>query len=96
MRFALPTAVVMYLILSNPLCYAANASERRFIKEGMSEGEVIMKIGKPDSESTDSGGGANVTEKTLVYFPTSGDAQTLTTIKIRDGKVVEVSRKTSR
>ena len=33
--------------------FAADPGERKFIREGMSEGEVMMKIGKPDSESVD-------------------------------------------
>ena len=76
--------------------FAADASERRFIREGMSEGEVVMKIGRPDSESVDTGGGAKVTVKRWMYFPTSGDPQTVTTLTIREGKVVEVSRQFSR
>ena len=76
--------------------FAADPGERKFIREGMSEGEVMMKIGKPDSESVDSGGGAMVTVKRWMYFPTSGDAQTMTTITIRNGKVTEVNRQISR
>jgi hypothetical protein len=41
---------------------AADAGERRFFTSGMSEGEVLMKIGKPDSQSEDTGGGAKVTQ----------------------------------
>jgi hypothetical protein len=74
---------------------AADPSERKFIREGMSEGEVLMKIGKPDNESVDTGGGAVITVKRWIYLPTPGDQQTLTTIVLRDGKVIEVSRKVS-
>ena len=74
----------------------AGAEDRKFIHDGMSEGEVMMKIGRPDSESTDTGGGAKVTVKRWIYMPTQGDPQTVTTIVIRDGKVVEVSRQMSR
>ena len=74
----------------------AGAEERRFIREGMTEGEVLMKIGRPDSESTDSGGGAKVSQKRWIYLPAQADPQTMTTIVIRDGKVVEVSRQVSR
>jgi len=72
--------------------WAAGADERRFIREGMTEGEVMVKIGRPDSESNDSGGGAKVTVKRWVYLPAPGDPQMITTLVIRDGKVVEVSR----
>ncbi|MFO1385960.1 MAG: hypothetical protein U1F55_07190 [Chitinivorax sp.] len=42
---------------------AADASERKFIREGMSEAEVLLQIGKPDSESIDSGGAAAVEKR---------------------------------
>lgn len=44
---------------------AASASERKFIREGMSEGGVRVKIGKPDGESDVSAGGATITEKNI-------------------------------
>ena len=75
---------------------AADATDRKFIREGMSEGDVLMKIGKPDSESVDTGGGSQVTVKRWIYFPASGDPQTRTTLTIREGKVVDVSRQVSR
>lgn len=50
--------------------FAADASERKFIREGMSEGEVLMKIGKADSESNVTGGGAVVEVKKWIYLPT--------------------------
>lgn len=61
----------------------------------MSEGDVLMKIGKPDSESTDTGGSASVTVKRWIYFPVAGDQQTMTTIVLENGTVTEVSRKVS-
>jgi hypothetical protein len=91
----LKLAFVGLLFLASS-AFAADASERRFIREGMSEGEVIMKIGRPDSESTDTGGGAKVAVKRWMYFPTYGDPQTLTTLTIQEGKVIEVSRQVSR
>ena len=75
---------------------AAGASDRRFIREGMSEGEVVMKIGRPDSETVDTGGGSQITVKRWMYFPASGDPQTITTITIREGRVVEVDRQVAR
>jgi len=87
---------ILCLGLVASLAFAADAGDRKFIREGMSEGEVMIKIGKPDNESVDSGGGANVTVKRWMYFPTSGDPQTMTTITIRNGKVTEVSRQVSR
>lgn len=88
--------LALLLGLNSVAALAADASERKFIREGMSEGDVLVKIGKPDSESVDSGGAAKVVEKRWIYLPTSGDAQTLTTITLRAGKVVEVTRQISR
>ena len=75
---------------------AINAGDRKFIREGMTESEVLLKIGKPDSESVDSGGGAQVVVKRWIYMPASGDSQTMTTITLRAGKVIEVSRQVAR
>lgn len=88
-------AFVGFFLLASS-AFAADASDRKFIRDGMSEGEVVMKIGRPDSESVDSGGAAKVTVKRWIYFPTSGDPQTVTTLTIRDGRVVEVDRQISR
>jgi hypothetical protein len=88
-------AVLLALLAFTSSAIAADPSERKFIREGMSEGEVLMKIGKPDSESVDTGGGATVTVKRWIYLPTAGDQQTLTTVVLRDGKVIEVTRKVS-
>jgi hypothetical protein len=90
---ALVAFLLMFWVSS---VFAADASERKFIREGMSEGEVLMKIGKPDSESIDSGGGALVTAKRWIYFPAYGDQQTMTTIVLKDGKVIAVDRTISR
>ena len=51
-----------------------------------------MKIGKPDSESVDSGGGAAVTVKRWIYLPTPADQQTMTKIVLTSGQVIEVDR----
>lgn len=75
---------------------AADAVERKFISAGMEEGQVLLKIGKPDHESVTSGGGADVVEKKWTYFPALRDEQTMTVITIRNGKVNAVERKISR
>lgn len=78
------------------LALAADAGDRRFITTGMSEGEVLMKIGKPDSQSEDSGGGAKVSVRRWIYLPAAGDSQTITTIVMKDGKVERVDRQVAR
>ena len=76
--------------------WAADAGDRKFIREGMTESDVLLKIGKPDTESVDSGGGAQVVAKRWIYMPTPGDSQTMTTITFKGGKVTEVSRQVAR
>ena len=75
---------------------AADAGDRKFIRDGMTEGEVLLKIGKADSQSEDTGGGAKMTVKRWIYLPTARDPQTMTTVVLKNGKVDEVTRQVSR
>lgn len=75
---------------------AADAKERKFIREGMAEGEVLYKIGKPDHESILRSERGKPEEKAWTYFPGYGDAQTLTIVTFRSGLVARVDRKISR
>jgi hypothetical protein len=75
---------------------AADATERKFIREGMHEAEVILKIGKPDHETFVKNVKGQAEVKTWSYFPASGDRQTLTVITLRAGVVAEVDRKIAR
>jgi hypothetical protein len=56
---------------------------------------VLLKIGKPDSESIDTGGGAQVIVKRWIYLPAADDQQTMTTIVLENGKVSHVIRQVS-
>lgn len=75
---------------------AADAVERKFISAGMDEGQVLLKVGKPDHESVTSGHRADVVEKKWTYFPAVRDEQTMTVITIKNGKVSAVERTISR
>ena len=88
------SAILLALVAIS--AFAADAGERKFIRAGMSEGEVMVKIGKPDSQSEDTGGGAKTTVKRWTYLPTGGDPQTITTIVIKNGKVEDVNRQVTR
>jgi hypothetical protein len=88
--------VCCLLLLIASAVLASSAKERRFICVGMSEGEVLDKIGKPDTESFDSGGGAKETVKRWTYLPAEGDPQTITTVVLKDGQVISVTRAISR
>lgn len=71
---------------------SASAAERKFLQVGMSEAEVIQKVGRPDveSEGRAKGGGR------WSYLPTAGDSDTLTTLTFSGGKIAHVERKAVR
>ena len=75
---------------------AADAGERRFVREGMGEGEVLFKIGKPDHEAFVRNVRGEPEEKAWTYFPHPQDAQTLTVLTFHAGVVTRVDRKISR
>jgi hypothetical protein len=69
------------------------ASERRFLHQGMSDAEVIARIGPPDIKTgnTDSRSGARWS-----YLPTDGDPGTITTLHFQSGQVTQIERTPSR
>jgi len=69
-----------------------NAAERRLLQAGMSEAEVLQKVGRPDVEDQ----GNSKTGARWSYMPTTGDPDTLTTLTITGGKVTAVERKAVR
>ena len=71
---------------------AGDAADRRHIRPGMHEGEVLARIGTPDMKS---GGGSRKLAR-WTYLPDPGDPQTLTTVVFDTGRVVEVERKVMR
>lgn len=73
-----------------------DARERGFISKGMAEGEVVLRIGKPDYEAFVKNVNGQPEEKTWTYFPHFRDPQTLTIITLRGGVVADIERKISR
>ena len=71
---------------------SGDAAERRFIHAGMSEAEVVMRIGRPDVESK----GRGKSGRRWAYLPAAGDPATMTTLTIAGGAVVDVERKVAR
>jgi len=71
---------------------SGNAAERRYLTPGMHEGEVVARVGRPDMKS----GGSGRKLSRWTYMPAPGDPQTLTTVVLEYGKVVEVERKVVR
>lgn len=71
------------------------AGERRFIRVGMTEAEVLTRIGRPEinghKKDKRSSGAMQWS-----YLPNAGDPGTITTVTIVGGKVTDVQRKISR
>jgi hypothetical protein len=65
--------------------------ERRHVKDGMSDGEVLARLGPPDLQS-----GKGGRKMRWTYMPVPGDAQTVTQVHFVDGRVVAVDRTTMR
>lgn len=87
---------VFLLALASVSALAADARERGFIRKGMGEGEVVLKIGKPDHEAFQRDVRGEPEEKTWSYFPHARDPQTLTIVTLHAGVVTRVDRKISR
>ena len=90
------TLSVLLLALASVSALAADARDRGFIREGMGEGEVVLKIGKPDHEAFQRDVRGEPEEKTWSYFPHARDPQTLTIVTLYAGVVTRVDRKISR
>lgn len=64
-------------------------SERRHLHSGMSEGEVLARVGRPDVTSGPKGG----KQVRWTWLPADGDPETVTTVTIVAGIVTQVDRK---
>lgn len=87
------------LALSVTVCgtaFGSDVNERKFIREGMGEGEVLFKIGKPDHEAFIRIVRGEPEEKAWSYFPRARDPQTLTIVTFHGGVVTRVERKIAR
>jgi len=71
---------------------AGDASERKFVRTGMSEAELLAKLGQPDMTV----GGKNGNPARWTYMPAPGDPETITSVTLSKGTVTEVDRKAVR
>lgn len=71
------------------------AGERRFVRIGMTEAEVLTRIGRPDINGHKKDKRSSGTMQ-WSYLPNAGDPGTITTVTIVGGKVTDVQRKISR
>ena len=74
---------------------SGKAAERRFIRTGMSEAEVLRRIGKPEVDGH-VGRKQGKDGKHWSYLPAAGDPDTITTLTIVGGQVANVERKVVR
>lgn len=85
-------AVFGMLVFAAP-AFAGDANERRFVRLGMGEGEVLFKLGKPDHEAFVRNERGQPEEKTWTYNPHPLDPQTLTILSFKAGVVADIQRK---
>jgi hypothetical protein len=65
----------------------ADPQQRRFLHAGMSEGEVIARVGQPEVRTKTRRG------MRWTYMPVTEDANTMTTVTFERGAVAEIERK---
>jgi hypothetical protein len=87
-----PMMAVILLALASASAMAVDARDRGFIRLGMGEGEVLLKIGKPDHEALNRVVRGEPEEKTWTYFPHIRDPQTMTIIRFHSGQVTVIDR----
>ena len=68
---------------------SGDATARKFIRQGMTEAEVLARIGRPDATA----GGSRQHQGRWSYLPADGDPDTVTTVTFSGGTVSDVSRK---
>ena len=60
-----------------------------YLQRGMSEGEVLLRAGKPDFESVENF--RNYVVKSLYYYPTTANPF-ITIVTVRGGRVADINR----
>ncbi len=76
---------------SRPAAIKGNPAERKFLFPGISQGEVVARVGSPDMTT---GSGRKTTR--WVYLPAPEDPSTITTLTIEFGRLTNVERKVVR
>ena len=63
-------------------------AERKHLRTGMSEAEVLARLGPPDATT----GARNGKQQRWSWFPADGDPETVTTVTLASGVVTHVER----
>ena len=87
---------VFLLALVSVSALAADARERGFIRKGVGEGEVALKIGKPNHEVFHRDVRGEPEEKTWTCLPHARAPQTVTILRFHSGLVTDIQRKIAR
>lgn len=74
---------------AKPAKPSRDAGERRHLRTGMSQGEVLSRLGQPDTRT----GGKGDRHARWTYLPAPGDPETITTLIVANGVLVEIDRK---
>lgn len=93
-RLTAASVVLLAPVLAH--AQSIDARERQFVRQGMHEGELVFKIGKPDHEAVIANTRGQPEEKTWTYFPHSQDPQAITIITLKSGVVARIERKVAR
>jgi hypothetical protein len=64
-----------------------NPAERRYLRAGMSEGEVVARVGPPDLTT-----GKGRKQSRWTWLPVPGDKDTITVVLFETGRAIEVER----
>lgn len=72
-----------------PNAVKGDATERKHIRAGMREAEVLARLGQPDATSGAKGGKS----VRWSYLPAPGDQETITAVSFEHGVVTQVERK---
>jgi hypothetical protein len=75
--------------VARPVKPKGDPAERRHLRNGMSEGEVLARVGSPDATT----GAKNGRQVRWTWFPSAGDPETVTTVTLFHGYVTDVERK---
>jgi hypothetical protein len=86
-----PTASPSQARAKKPAIRAGDPGQRKFLRPGMSEGEVVARVGEPDMTSSRNRKGTRWT-----YMPVPEDAHTLTHLTFEHGKLTDIERKVIR
>jgi hypothetical protein len=68
---------------------SGNAAERPHLRTGLSEAEVLARVGSPDVTV----GAKNAPSPRWTYLPAPGDPETTTTLMFNKGVLVDIERK---